>query len=123
MRVGRRVAQTVAGRLARSLLELGGNNAIIVSTEADLDLAVRADPLWRGGHRRPALHDDAAADRARKIVVADALGRAAGQGLPPGAHRRPAAPGTLMGPLVNARRGGDDDERALARAWPTAAQC
>jgi aldehyde dehydrogenase (NAD+) len=39
---GRRVAQTVAGRLGRTMLELGGNNAIIVSDEADLDLATRA---------------------------------------------------------------------------------
>ena len=40
--VGRKVAQVVAGRLGRSLLELGGNNAIIVAQDADLDLAVRA---------------------------------------------------------------------------------
>jgi aldehyde dehydrogenase (NAD+) len=40
--VGRQVAQVVAGRLGRSLLELGGNNAIIVAPDADLDLAVRA---------------------------------------------------------------------------------
>ena len=33
---------TVAGRLGRSLLELGGNNATIVSPSADLELAVRA---------------------------------------------------------------------------------
>ncbi len=39
---GRKVAQTVAGRLGRSLLELGGNNAILVTEAADLDLAVRA---------------------------------------------------------------------------------
>ncbi|AKT42995.1 L-piperidine-6-carboxylate dehydrogenase [Chondromyces crocatus] len=40
--VGRKVAARVAGRLGRSLLELGGNNAIIVLDDADLDLAVRA---------------------------------------------------------------------------------
>jgi aldehyde dehydrogenase (NAD+) len=40
--VGRKVAQVVAGRLGRSLLELGGNNAVIVAEDADLDLAVRA---------------------------------------------------------------------------------
>lgn len=39
--MGRAVAQTVAARLGRSLLELGGNNAIIVSKKADLDLAVK----------------------------------------------------------------------------------
>ena len=39
--VGRYVAQKVAARLGRSLLELGGNNAIIVAPDADPDLAVR----------------------------------------------------------------------------------
>ncbi|MDB5491068.1 MAG: Aldehyde dehydrogenase [Micavibrio sp.] len=40
--MGRAVAQVVAGRLGRSLLELGGNNAMIVTDSADLDMAVRA---------------------------------------------------------------------------------
>ncbi|MFD1383345.1 aldehyde dehydrogenase family protein [Rhodanobacter aciditrophus] len=40
--MGREVAKTVAARLGRSLLELGGNNAMIVSDTADLDLALRA---------------------------------------------------------------------------------
>ncbi len=39
---GRQVTQTVAKRLGRSLLELGGNNAIIVENDADLALAIRA---------------------------------------------------------------------------------
>jgi aldehyde dehydrogenase (NAD+) len=41
-RMGRRVGAVVAERLGRSLLELGGNNAIIVMPDADLDLALRA---------------------------------------------------------------------------------
>ncbi|GAB2566968.1 L-piperidine-6-carboxylate dehydrogenase [Spirosoma areae] len=41
-RMGKAVAEAVAGRLGRSLLELGGNNAIIVSDHADLDLAIPA---------------------------------------------------------------------------------
>ena len=41
-RMGKAVAQTVAARLGRSLLELGGNNAMIVTPSADLDMAVRA---------------------------------------------------------------------------------
>ncbi|RZJ96575.1 MAG: aldehyde dehydrogenase family protein [Brevundimonas sp.] len=41
-RMGKAVATTVAGRLGRSLLELGGNNAMIVTPSADLELAVRA---------------------------------------------------------------------------------
>lgn len=40
--MGRTVAQTVAKRLGRSLLELGGNNAIIVTEDADMGLVVRA---------------------------------------------------------------------------------
>jgi aldehyde dehydrogenase (NAD+) len=40
--MGRRLAQTVAGRLGRSLLELGGNNGIIVTETANLELALRA---------------------------------------------------------------------------------
>ena len=41
-RMGKIVAQRVAARLGKSLLELGGNNAMIVTPSADLDLAVRA---------------------------------------------------------------------------------
>jgi aldehyde dehydrogenase (NAD+) len=40
-RLGRRVASVVGARLGRSLLELGGNNAIIVAPSADLELALR----------------------------------------------------------------------------------
>jgi aldehyde dehydrogenase (NAD+) len=40
--VGREVAARVAKRLGRALLELGGNNGIVVLDDADLDLAVRA---------------------------------------------------------------------------------
>jgi aldehyde dehydrogenase (NAD+) len=42
VRMGREVAKTVGGRLGRTLLELGGNNAMIVTPSADLDLALRA---------------------------------------------------------------------------------
>jgi len=40
-RMGREVGPRVAARLGRSLLELGGNNAIIVAPSADLDMATR----------------------------------------------------------------------------------
>lgn len=40
--IGRKVGTTVQGRFGRSLLELGGNNAIVVMEDADLDLAVRS---------------------------------------------------------------------------------
>ena len=40
-RMGKAVAQTVSQRLGRSLLELGGNNAIIITEHADLDMSIR----------------------------------------------------------------------------------
>src|SRR5260221_9749062 len=40
--MGREVAQTVGRRLGRTILELGGNNAVIVTPSANLDLATRA---------------------------------------------------------------------------------
>ena len=41
-RMGKAVGSAVASRLGRSLLELGGNNAIIITENADLDIALRA---------------------------------------------------------------------------------
>jgi aldehyde dehydrogenase (NAD+) len=40
-RMGKQVATTVGARLGRTLLELGGNNAIVITPEADLDIAIR----------------------------------------------------------------------------------
>jgi aldehyde dehydrogenase (NAD+) len=48
-RMGRAVAQAVARRLGRSLLELGGNNAAIVLADADFDLALRAVAFGAAG--------------------------------------------------------------------------
>jgi len=42
IRMGKKVAATVSGRLGRPLMELGGNNAIIISEHADIDIAIRA---------------------------------------------------------------------------------
>ncbi|HEY4966121.1 MAG TPA: aldehyde dehydrogenase family protein, partial [Puia sp.] len=39
-RMGKSLASTVASRLGRSLLELGGNNAIIISEQADMEIAI-----------------------------------------------------------------------------------
>ena len=41
-RMGRIVAETVGRRLGKTLLELGGNNGVIVTNDANLDLALRA---------------------------------------------------------------------------------
>ena len=40
--MGKQVAQTVGARLGKTILELGGNNAIIISKEADVEMATRA---------------------------------------------------------------------------------
>jgi len=41
-KMGKSVAQVVGSRLGKSLLELGGNNAIIISQDANIDIAIRA---------------------------------------------------------------------------------
>ncbi|MBX9575113.1 MAG: aldehyde dehydrogenase family protein [Caulobacteraceae bacterium] len=112
-RMGRAVAQTVAARLGRSLLELGGNNAMIVTPSADLDMAVHAVAFSAVGTcgqrcttlRRLLVHED----------VAEALiGRlkAAYETLPIG---DPRADGTLVGPLIDADAA-EAFDRALAQA-------
>jgi len=99
-RMGRHVGTTVAKRLGRSLLELGGNNAIIVCEDADLDLALRATVFGAVGTagqrctstRRIIVH---AAIRERFV---QALMRAYAQ-VRVGDPRRNE---TLMGPLIDA---------------------
>jgi len=98
--VGRRVAEVVARRFGRSLLELGGNNAIVVAADADLDMAVRAILFGAVGTagqrctstRRLIVHESVVDRLAERLV-------AAYRQVPIGA---PLAAGTLMGPLVNA---------------------
>ena len=97
--VGRRVAQTVAGRFGRSLLELGGNNAIIVAADADLDMAVRAVLFGAVGTagqrctstRRLIVHESIVHILCDRLVKAYAQVRIGS----------PLDAGTLMGPLVN----------------------
>ena len=100
-RMGRHVAEVVARRLGRSLLELGGNNAIVVAPTADLNLAMRAILFGAGGTagqrctttRRIILHESVREDLTRRL--ADAYRQ-----VPIGS---PLEPATLMGPLVNTR--------------------
>ena len=98
-----RSAEVVGRRFGRALLELGGNNAVIVTPSADLELAVRAIVFAAVGHGRPALHDVAAADRAR--VGARRVGRADRRGLPQPADRRPAGRRHAGGPADPRDRG------------------
>ena len=111
--MGRAVAQTVAARLGRSLLELGGNNGMIVAPSADLELAVRAATFSAVGTcgqrctslRRLFVHESIA-DKLRDSLLE------VFQGLPIG---DPTAAGTLIGPLIDARAG-EAMQAALAAA-------
>jgi aldehyde dehydrogenase (NAD+) len=98
-RMGKHVAQAVAARLGRSLLELGGNNAIIVDPTAPLDLALGGIVFGAVGTagqrctstRRVFLHRDIAADLTDKIVHAYKQVRVGD----------PLDDNTLMGPLID----------------------
>ena len=99
-RVGRKVATEVAGRLGRCLLELGGNNAVVVSRNADLDLAVRAIVFGSVGTtgQRCTTTRRVIADREIAGPLVERLA---------GAYRQvpigdPLDPATLMGPLISA---------------------
>lgn len=77
-RMGRRVAEVVASRLGKSLLELGGNNAIIVSDKANMDLALRAVVFGAAGTagqrctttRRVIVHKNIYKEFSKKLVNA-----------------------------------------------------
>ena len=62
-RMGRAVGPRVAQRFGRSLLELGGNNAMIVAPSADLEAGRAGDPVRGRGDGGPALH------LARRLIV------------------------------------------------------
>jgi aldehyde dehydrogenase (NAD+) len=98
-RMGREVGPRVARRFGRCLLELGGNNAVIVTPSADLDLVVRGVVFAAAGTcgqrctttRRLIVHasiKDALLARLKKAYA----------GLPIG---NPLEPGVLVGPLID----------------------
>jgi aldehyde dehydrogenase (NAD+) len=99
VRMGRQVAAIVGARLGRSLLELGGNNGMIVTPTADLELAVRAIVFAAVGTcgqrctslRRLILHRDIADGLVDRLQSAYAT-------LPIGDPRESS---TLVGPLIN----------------------
>ena len=98
-RMGKAVAQAVAGRLGRSLLELGGNNAMVVTPSADLEMAVRAIAFSAVGTagqrctslRRLIVHESVAEALTARLVKAYAT-------LPVGDPRKD---GVLVGPLID----------------------
>lgn len=101
IRTGRKVAETVARRLGRTILELGGNNAIIVTEDANLDMAVRAilfGAVGTAGQR---------CTSTRRIIahrsIVDELTRRLAKAYGQVAIGDPMLPGTLMGPLINKR--------------------
>jgi aldehyde dehydrogenase (NAD+) len=98
--VGRKVGERVAARLGKSLLELGGNNAVIVDESANLDLAVPAIVFGAVGTagqrctttRRVFAHKAIAAELERRLIHAYRQVRIGD----------PIESGTLMGPLIDA---------------------
>lgn len=97
--MGRIVGERVAGRFGRSILELGGNNAVIVAPSADLDLALKAVAFGAVGTcgqrctstRRLFLHDsihDEFVERLKTTYSGLSIGD-------------PLQDGTLVGPLID----------------------
>lgn len=96
--MGRRVSEAVAKRFGRTILELGGNNAIIVNKDADLDMAVRTILFGAVGTagqrctttRRVIMHKSIAKELKKRIINAYDQVRIGD----------PLEDKTLMGPLV-----------------------
>ncbi len=97
--MGRHVGQTVAARLGKTILELGGNNAVIVTPNADLKTAVPAIVFGAVGTagqrctttRRAIVHQDIIGPFSKALIGAY-------QQIPIG---NPLDEGTLMGPLID----------------------
>ena len=110
--VGYRVGEVVGKRLGRTILELGGNNAIIVTAHADLDLTLPAilfGSVGTAGQRCTSTRRIIVHESVREELV-ERLTRAY-EGVPVG---NPLEAETLMGPLVNS--GAVEDLRsAIAR--------
>jgi aldehyde dehydrogenase (NAD+) len=112
-RMGRAVAQDVAARLGKSLLELGGNNAMIVTPSADLDMAVRAilfGAVGTAGQRCTSL---------RRLIVHDSIKTKLLKSLTK-AYRsvrvgNPLETETLIGPLID-----EDALKAMKKALSSA---
>ncbi|NCO02828.1 MAG: aldehyde dehydrogenase family protein [Alphaproteobacteria bacterium] len=98
-RMGRAVGEAVAKRMGKSLLELGGNNAMIVSASADLDMTVRAilfSAVGTAGQRcttlrRLIVHKDIKADLMARLEKAYGSLKVG----------NPLEAGTLVGPLID----------------------
>lgn len=112
VRMGRQVAREVKGRLGKTLLELGGNNGIIVTPSADLTLAVRAivfGAVGTAGQR---------CTTTRRLMVHQSLFPALSQALIRAYEQIPIGDPleatTLMGPLID-REAVEAMQRALEK--------
>ena len=111
-RMGYRVAEVVGRRLGRTILELGGNNAIVVTPHANMDLVLPAilfGAVGTAGQR---------CTSTRRIIVHESIREELTQRLVR-AYRdvrigNPLDPATLMGPVVN-RQAVADLENAVRR--------
>ncbi|WP_022665878.1 aldehyde dehydrogenase family protein [Desulfospira joergensenii] len=109
--MGKHVGEVVGGRLGRTLLELGGNNAIIVTEDADMDMAIRATlfgAVGTAGQR---------CTSTRRIIVHSSVKEKFVNALV-NAYKQvkignPLDESTLMGPLIDGRAV-SDMENALA---------
>ncbi|WOJ91583.1 aldehyde dehydrogenase family protein [Methylocapsa polymorpha] len=112
-RMGRAAAPRIAARFGRAILELGGNNGMIVAPSADLDLAARAVLFAAAGTagqrcttlRRLFVHEsiyDGFLARLKRAYVQIAVGN-------------PLEAGTLVGPLID-KRAFEAMQAALAEA-------
>ena len=112
-RMGRELAPTVAARFGKPILELGGNNAMIVAPSAKLDLALRAilfAAVGTAGQRCTSL---------RRLFVHDAIYDKLIAALKSAYGKLsigdPLSAGTLVGPLID-KGAFENMERALAAA-------
>jgi aldehyde dehydrogenase (NAD+) len=110
--MGVQVGQAVQKRLGRTLLELGGNNAVIVAPSANLELATRAiffGAVGTAGQRctttRRVIVHRSIADKLRESLLAAYASVRIGN---------PLEPATLMGPLID-RRAVEDLQAAIER--------
>jgi aldehyde dehydrogenase (NAD+) len=112
-RVGQHVSEGVARRFGRSILELGGNNAILVTEEANLDLATRAILFGAVGTagqrctstRRVIVHKSVSGELIQRLVRAYSQVKIGD----------PLDPSVLMGPLITSEAV-DDMFRAIGQA-------
>jgi aldehyde dehydrogenase (NAD+) len=110
--VGRHVAEVVGGRLGRTILELGGNNAVSVMDDADLELATRAivfGAVGTAGQR---------CTTTRRVLMGKGIAQELTDRLLKSYEQvrigDPLDPSTLMGPMIN-QRAVDEMMAALAK--------